>query len=148
MGTGRNKGRDRTRHTGQPVSPQAGPASPDDDTSCHGDSGLTRRRESMLERVAIREGWDIPPDKRRAIVQRLVDDVTSAPSPRDRMNAAKVLVQMDAVEVEAGKVYLSAMTGQEGGGRGSHIGQQIVIQDGATKDAIIQELRRQHNKRR
>jgi hypothetical protein len=64
---------------------------------------------------ALREGWDIPVEQRPAVIQRLVELVTSQESsPREATAAARALLQaarmqLDTVKVAEASGYAEAL---------------------------------------
>jgi hypothetical protein len=58
---------------------------------------------------AVREGWDVPVDRRPEIVARLIEIATSqASAPREVTAAARALVQLARLQLEAVKVAEAA----------------------------------------
>lgn len=59
------------------------------------ESGIVERRAAKIEQLAIMKRWPIPDIAREGIVQNQIDIATGAESPRDKVGAARVLVEMD-----------------------------------------------------
>lgn len=74
--------------------------------SAHGDMGRVvyerkiKDQEARILARAIREGWNVPPEKKPGVVARLIRIVEDG-IDRDAVSAAKALVAMDAADVDA-----------------------------------------------
>jgi hypothetical protein len=68
----------------------------------------SRRRSDDDARLfcrALREGWDVPAERRPAVIARLVELATSQESaPREATAAARALLQAARLQLEAVKV--------------------------------------------
>ena len=65
------------------------------------DSGLTKRQETKLEAMAIRNRWPVDSDYREGVIRRLLKIVLDPESkPRDVTQAAKAIVAADKINLD------------------------------------------------
>ena len=77
----------------------------------------------MLER-AVREGWPIPAERRKAIVMRQVEAAEGADSNREATSAAACLIEMDKVNLRTMQL-LAELQGEKQSG--PQVNNQIVL---------------------
>lgn len=105
------------------------PADDEESDRGEGEDTLPSKADIKLWRRALREGWPISADDRNTIIRDMMDAFILAKSPRDKINAAKVIMLGDSLNVKRASMIGAAAKGQQQTQVNVNVGVQVVESD-------------------